>query len=161
MSDLISRQAAIDAMLKLQAEDDEAYGCHILEGFDGERAREALELLPSAQPEGRKGVFIPDITVEMFRNASLESVEELMVSGEMKDIVSPPAQPERYKWNPIKDGLPDEEGVYFVTDDAGGMATVYIDVFSHYEDSSPYWLYSQNVTAWMHTPEPYKEDKDA
>ena len=114
--DTIYRQAAIDAMMALQAEDDEAYGCHIPEGFDGERAKEALEVLPSAQPG-------------------------------------------RYKWNPIKDGLPDEEGVYFVTDDAGGMATVYLDVFSHYEDGSPYWLYSQNVTAWMHTPEPYKEDE--
>ena len=113
--------------------------------------------IDTLQPEGRKGVFIPDITVEMFRNASLESVEELMVSGEMKDIVSPFAQSGQYKWNPIKDGLPDEEGVYFVTDDAGGLATVYLDVFSHYEDGSPYWLYSQNVTAWMHTPEPYKE----
>lgn len=34
----------------------------------------------------RKGVFIPDITVEMFRNATLESVEEFMVSGQMEDI---------------------------------------------------------------------------
>lgn len=34
----------------------------------------------------RKGIFIPDITVEMFRNASLEAVEELLVSGEMQDI---------------------------------------------------------------------------
>ena len=51
MSDLIDRQATIDAMLKLQAEDDESYGCHIPEGFDGERAKEALEQLPSAKPE--------------------------------------------------------------------------------------------------------------
>ena len=51
MSDPIDRQEAIDAMMKLQAEDDEAYGCHIPEGFDGERAKEALESLPSAQPE--------------------------------------------------------------------------------------------------------------
>ena len=49
--DTIYRQAAIDAMMALQAEDDEAYGCHIPEGFDGERAKEALEHLPSAQPE--------------------------------------------------------------------------------------------------------------
>lgn len=49
--DPISRQAAIDAMMKLQAEDDEAYGGHIPEGFDGKRAKEALESLPSAQPE--------------------------------------------------------------------------------------------------------------
>ena len=43
----------------------------------------------------RKGVFIPDITVEMFRNASLEGIEDLMVSGEMKDISLPSAQPEK------------------------------------------------------------------
>ena len=52
--DLISRQAAIDAMLRLQAEDDEDYGCHIPEGFDGERAKEALEQLPSAQQKPLK-----------------------------------------------------------------------------------------------------------
>ena len=43
----------------------------------------------------RKGVFIPDITVEMFRNASLEGVEDLLASGEMEDISLPSAQPER------------------------------------------------------------------
>ena len=37
----------------------------------------------------RKGVFIPDITVEMFRNATLESVEECMTSGQMEDIEIP------------------------------------------------------------------------
>ena len=43
----------------------------------------------------RKGVFIPGITVEMFRNASLESIEDLMASGEMEDILLPSAQPEQ------------------------------------------------------------------
>lgn len=37
----------------------------------------------------RKGIFIPDITVEMFKNASLEAVEELLVSGTMEDIEIP------------------------------------------------------------------------
>ena len=45
----------------------------------------------------RKGVFIPDITVEMFRNASLEGVEGLLESGEMEDISLPPAQPKSYR----------------------------------------------------------------
>ena len=43
----------------------------------------------------RKGIFIPDITVDMFRNASLEAVEELLVSGEMQNIILPSAEPER------------------------------------------------------------------
>lgn len=42
----------------------------------------------------RKGVFIPDITVEMFRNASLESIEDLMASGEMEDILLSSVQPD-------------------------------------------------------------------
>lgn len=33
-----------------------------------------------------KGLFIPGITVEMFRNGSLESVAELMADGEIYDI---------------------------------------------------------------------------
>ena len=49
MSDLISRQAAIDAMLALGLEDYEAYGAWIREGFDGERAAEAIRSIPSAQ----------------------------------------------------------------------------------------------------------------
>ena len=33
-----------------------------------------------------KGMFIPEITVEMFRNACLESIETLMAEGEVYDI---------------------------------------------------------------------------
>ena len=33
-----------------------------------------------------KGLFIPGITAEMFRNGCLESIEELMARGEMFDI---------------------------------------------------------------------------
>lgn len=47
---LISLNAAIDAMMKLQTEDIEAYGASIPEGFDGDRAVTALKALPSAQP---------------------------------------------------------------------------------------------------------------
>ena len=49
VKDCISRQAAIDAMMKLQTEDIEAYGASIPEGFDGDRAVTALKALPSAQ----------------------------------------------------------------------------------------------------------------
>ena len=51
----------------------------------------------------RKGIFIPDITVEMFRNASLESIEDLMASGEMEDILLPSAQPERTCVNCVRE----------------------------------------------------------
>lgn len=44
-----------------------------------------------------KGIFIPEITVEMFRNACLESIEELMAEGEVYDIEYDPksVQPQR------------------------------------------------------------------
>ena len=44
----------------------------------------------------RDGVFIPNITVEMLRNAPLEGVEELMANGEMEDISLTSAQPEQF-----------------------------------------------------------------
>ena len=51
MDDYISRQAAIDAMRRLEQEDIDAYGVKIPEGFDAEPAVKALKALPSAHPE--------------------------------------------------------------------------------------------------------------
>lgn len=47
-----------------------------------------------------KGLFIPDITVEMFRNGCLESIETLMAEGEVYDIEYDPksAQPKTGEW---------------------------------------------------------------
>lgn len=75
------------------------YGKEQLEIFGGQHAefiRMAIEALEGKDIDvpSRKGVFIPDITVEMFRNASLEGVEELMASGVMEDVSLPSAQPE-------------------------------------------------------------------
>ena len=50
-TDAISRVDAIKAMDELEKEDVEAYGCKIPEGFDGERARLAICLLPSVKPQ--------------------------------------------------------------------------------------------------------------
>ena len=85
MSDLIDRQMLkADLLCGDNTEHDYCFPCKkILERIDNQ---------PAAQPEGRSGVFIPDITVEMFRNASLEGVEDLMASGEMEDISLPSAQ---------------------------------------------------------------------
>ena len=42
-----------------------------------------------------KGIFIPDITSEMFRNGCIEEIEALMAEGEIYDIeCDPSAQPE-------------------------------------------------------------------
>ena len=78
----------------------------------------------------------------------------------VKDFVMhmPTIEPEPH-WIPCAKRPPDKEGMYIVTDDAGGMATVSTDEFSHYEGGEPMWMFSQNVTAWMPLPEPYKEGK--
>ena len=46
MNEYIKFDDAIKAMYRLEKEDIETYGCEIPEGFDGERARLALCLLP-------------------------------------------------------------------------------------------------------------------
>lgn len=55
-------------------------------GANTEQCRQGRRVIAIWQ-RGQAGIFIPDITVEMFRNASLESIEELFVSGEMQNIV--------------------------------------------------------------------------
>ncbi len=51
MNDTISRQAAIQKMRDLYNEDMDAYGVEIPEMFDCDRAIEALQKLPFAEPE--------------------------------------------------------------------------------------------------------------
>ncbi len=48
-----------------------------------------------------KGLFIPDITAEMFRNGCLESIEALMAEGKIYDIDYSP-------WIPCSEKLPDD-----------------------------------------------------
>lgn len=62
-----------------------------------------------------KGIFIPDITVEMFRNGCLESIEILMTEGEVYDIEYDPKSEESDvpdicvgKWIPCSERMPDE-----------------------------------------------------
>lgn len=52
-----------------------------------------------------KGLFIPEITAEMFKNGCLESIEALMAEGEIYDIEYSP-------WIPVSEELPDKEGHY-------------------------------------------------
>ena len=47
-----------------------------------------------------KGIFIEGITVEMFRNASLEAVETLLNEGYIEDVEIP-------RWIPCSERLPE------------------------------------------------------
>lgn len=58
--DCISRKSAIDAMIKLEQDDIECYGCAIPEGFNSTPAIEALNSLPSVAPKEKTGKWIED-----------------------------------------------------------------------------------------------------
>lgn len=55
-----------------------------------------------------KGLFIPEITAEEFRNGCPESIEALMAEGEIYDI-------EYSKWISVSEGLPEKNGWYSCT----------------------------------------------
>ena len=114
-----------------------------------------------------RGLFIPEITAEMFRNGCLESIEALMAEGEIYDI-------EYSKWIPVSERLPEEYGEYMIT-----WTTPHLMVggkygllgIAEYELSGEYdhknnrfkgeWLLEDHiknyfgviVTAWMPLPE--------
>ena len=58
--DCISRKSAIDAMIKLEQDDIECYGCAIPEGFNSTPAIEALKSLPPVTPKEKTGKWIKD-----------------------------------------------------------------------------------------------------
>ena len=109
----------------------------------------------------RKGVFIPDITVEMFRNAPLEVVEELLAIGEMEDISLPSAQP----WIPVTEQLPEEYEECLVTYDAEIVGAKIYPVSERIYPELVWWDNGKwtdgdglsicvKATAWMPLPEP-------
>lgn len=130
----------------------------------------------------RKGIFIPDITVEMFRNATLEAVEELLVSGTMEDIEIPDRP--HGEWISCSERLPNDMRPVIVTWKNTDPASYYqYIVGKHYIGTAHYyrgkWYWYSSVTedflaeygkcdteefdeaieciAWMPLPEPYKE----
>lgn len=99
-----------------------------------------------------KGLFIPEITAEMFRNGCLESIEALMAEGEIYDI-------DYSRWIPVSERYPEEEGEdYLVCYDDGTIRirNLYFTVV----DNEPYFEYGQGIVAWMPLPEPYKQETE-
>ena len=108
-----------------------------------------------------KGLFIPDITAEMFRNGCLEAIEALMAEGEVYDIEYDPktAEPEPH-WIPTNKERPPQHQEIWITDDLGDVELVY--------GKGGIWLLDENyytepeIIAWMpaSVPEPYQEVKE-
>ena len=93
-----------------------------------------------------KGLFIPEITAEMFKSGCLEIIEALMAVGEIYDI-------EYQQWIPCSERLPEKPNVYTVTDSNDRVVRF---VFTGTDSSREYW--KRCAKAWMPLPEPYKED---
>lgn len=94
-----------------------------------------------------KGLFIPGITEEMFRNGCLESIEALMAEGEIYDI-------EYSKWIPVSDKVPEDNGFgYYLT------TTMFGEVYCDYWTGTNFER-QETVIAWMPLPEPYKGRKE-
>ena len=104
-----------------------------------------------------KGLFIPGITAEMFRNGCLESIEALMAEGEIYDI-------EYSGWIPVEERMPEEKINPITEDFYEYQCTVKIgdfyDVRSYKFGRGHWWngpgLMDRYVIAWMPSPEPYK-----
>ncbi len=72
--DCISRQAAIDEMVKIEHDDIVQYGCAIPEGFNSDTAIEALNELPPITPRGYISIddamSIDDVDCEEYKEES-------------------------------------------------------------------------------------------
>lgn len=108
-----------------------------------------------------KGLFIPGITAEMFRNGCLESIEALMSEGKIFDIDTD------WAWIPVSEMLPKEEKeTYWVCTDAGTQCECRWTNINHiWTDLTTNWHWHicdipkyTKVVAWMELPEPYQNE---
>lgn len=112
-----------------------------------------------------KGLFIPEITAEMFRNGCLESIEALMAEGEIYDIEHSP-------WVPISEEMPDEElprdfqrVLITITNYYGDKVVRVAEYhklgkkFQVKENTNEWRVGEKGLWAWRPLPEPYKQQK--
>ena len=70
------------------------------------------------------------------------------------------ALPSAQRWIPCSERLPEDDVEVLVTDDSGGVQWLGIDSMLSYEDGSGrFWISSQNPTAWMPLPKPWKGEQ--
>ena len=106
-----------------------------------------------------KGLFIPGITAEMFRNGCLESIEALMAEGEIYDIEYSP-------WIPVSKRLPETDTLILVTIQVGSrepkVRSGYYCKGGHFHiDNGDSWeARDKELIAWMPLLEPYKAESE-
>ena len=172
MDDTISRQAAIEAIEEMQIPimrsefSDEQL---IFTGMS--EALAAIKELPSAQPEVRTQMSVPDC---ISRQAAIdgldghrverrclndwqfgwnEALEWVQVSY-LEDF--PSAQPEQ-RWIPVTERLPDKPDVYLISSEG---ISVTVAFFAAGKWTTPTYLPIIGIDAWMPLPEPYGERRE-
>lgn len=102
-----------------------------------------------------KGLFIPDITLEMFRNSSLESIETLMTDGEIYDI-------EYSNWIPVSERLPRQNEYvgnvckYYLVQNEFGDMLVATYTNNGWIPINTMQALEYDVVAWCPLPKSYK-----
>lgn len=108
-----------------------------------------------------KGLFIPEITAEMFRNGCLESIDALMADGEIYDIEYSP-------WIPVSERLPEEPyGCLVTVEDEEPMTGQMFETILPYHVGwdGERWNDSDGeqcpfeVIAWMPLPNVYRNEE--
>lgn len=145
MNDLISRQAAIDAV------HDEFDGCLVWDESGQTTADEVERILyglPSATPEAHVIKLREDIDKDSFIEAW---------KAAPKDITF--LSPENDGWIPVTERLPEDGQKIIVTcSDDGTTDFGQYDADKNWCVNDSYWPNAFDFTAWMPLPEPYTED---
>ena len=155
MDDLISRQAALDAIKKLEKPAPTAQ--HLSAIFDCE---DTIKALPSAQPECEDAVSRFEVLrlIDYSSNDLNDSVDNWYFQGKVKGL--PSVTPKQPGWIPWDSGkFPEESGTYTVTAYDGAKRRV---TYAKYQKRLKRWELTGaraywKVLAWQPLPTPYRE----
>ena len=160
-NDTINRQAAIDALKRISFSHRFEYGEYLsedtreIEIINSNKALEAIEALPSVQPEKHTDKHTETHASDLISRQALceYALNQKDKTITVNDIMRfPSVQPEP-PWVPITVRLPEEPGVYTVTNDNYEVVRY---TFSGSDTSREYW--ERCVKAWLPLPKPYVED---
>lgn len=160
MSDLISRQAAID-------ECDKQYP-----NIDRQDFKAVINAVPSAEvvlqtPQTYGKSINPNTEIAsdlISRQDAIEGVEELFACADIGNdeyditymLENLPSTDRPTEWVPVSERLPEKNGCYLVS--TTGENNYIIDIAFYIEGM---WHKASRIKAWMPLPEPYREDGEA